>query len=157
MTSLIVPDKEQLQQWLDELGVDTYQCQDCAGLHLSEVEEQSGVINSRLFVEPFGLLLTTELELRTQAMLPLSADLGRLSMDYPLLKLFSDVVDEDVPILVAAAVLPTGAGINAAQLRQFLELAVPASVQLSAECLQRDYLFLTDDGAASARPRSSLH
>jgi len=64
MTSLHLPDTALLQQWLDEAGVEHYLCGQCDGLHLRPLQETPGVIDSRLFQEEFGLLLTTELELR---------------------------------------------------------------------------------------------
>lgn len=43
-------------------------------------------------MENDGIMFTTELEIRPTALLPLVADLGRLNMNYPALKVFVDVV-----------------------------------------------------------------
>lgn len=157
MSELMVPDRQQLRRWLEELGISFDQCSDCDGLHLTDIESQEGVVNSRVFIEPYGVLFTTELELRTWALVPLGAELGRLNMEYPTLKLFCDVVDEEVPILVAAAVLPTGVGIAVQQLAQFIEMGTAACLRLHEECRQVDYLYLTDAESAGPRPRGSLH
>ena len=97
-----------LKSWLDEMGSEFYVCRECDGLHLPALQDAAGVIDSRLFLEDYGLLLTTELEVRPAALLHVSADLGRLNMDYPTLKVFLDVVDEAVPQLVVGANLCLG-------------------------------------------------
>jgi hypothetical protein len=146
-TATDVPDKNLLEYWLRESGVDFYECHQCAGLHFRELQEVEGVVESRLFLEPYGLLLTTELEVRPMALMHISADLGRLNMDYPILKLFLDVVDDAVPQLAAAAVLQTGVGVTPEQFSQFTATTVEATRQLAQECKHLDYLYLADDAA----------
>jgi hypothetical protein len=156
MTSPQQPDRALLQRWLGEARVDHYLCNECEGLHLRALQELDGVIDSRLFLENYGLLLTTELELRPMALLPVAADLGRLNMDYPTLKLFVDVVDDATPQLVAAGTLPTAAGLTLKQFAHFVAATVAATRRLAAECLQQDYLFpAADDGGAM--PSNALH
>lgn len=138
---LAKPDRSQIQQWLNEAKVEHNDCGECEGLHLAALRSIEGVIDSRLFLERYGLLLTTELEVRPMALLPLSADLGRINMDYPILKVFLDVVDDATPQLVMAGVLPTEAGLNLAQCAHFMSTTMDSTRQLAAECLRLDYLF----------------
>ena len=135
-----------LQRWLEEARVTYYLCGQCDGLHISALQEVEGMIDSRLFLEPWGLLLTSELEIRPMALLPLAADLGRLNMDYPTLKLFQDVVDDATPQLVAAGTLPAGAGLTVEQVANFVSMTISATRQLADECLRLDYLFAQGDG-----------
>lgn len=135
------PDRTLLRQWLEKAHVEYSECGECEGLHLAALKSIEGVIDSRLFLERYGLLLTTELEIRPMALLPMSADLGRINMDYPILKIFLDVVDDATPQLVIAGVMQTQAGLTLEQTAQFISSCMDATRQLAAECLQLDYLF----------------
>jgi hypothetical protein len=149
------PDRALLQRWLDEAHVEHYLCNQCEGLHIRTLQDLDGVVDSRLFLESYGLLLTTELELRPMALLPAVADLGRLNMDYPILKIFTDVVDDATPQLVVAGSFPTSAGLTLKQFAHFVATTVAATRQLAAECLQLDYLFAAPE--SEAMPSNSLH
>lgn len=135
-----------LQRWLDDARVQYHLCGQCEGLHIATLQEIEGMIDSRVFLEPWGLLLTSELEIRPMALLPLAADLGRLNMDYPTLKLFQDVVDDATPQLVAAGTLTAGAGLTLEQVANFLSITIAATRQLAEECLRLDYLFAQGEG-----------
>ena len=150
------PDRELLKRWLGEARVQYSECGECEGLHLAALQGIEGVIDSRLFLERYGLLLTTELEIRPMALLPLSADLGRINMDYPILKVFLDVVDDATPQLVMAGMLPTQAGLTLAQCAHFISTTMDATRQLAAECLQLDYLFAEGDSRRGT-PSRALH
>ncbi|MCB1700977.1 MAG: YbjN domain-containing protein [Halioglobus sp.] len=148
MTSTRVPDKAQLQEWLDQAGTEHYLCGQCEGLHIRALQESPGVIDSRLFLEDYGLLLTTELEIRPGALLQVSAELGNLNMDYPTLKIFLDVVDEALPQLVVAGVCHPVAGLSPEQFNLFIQATVEATGHLAAACEQLAYLY----GAADQGP-----
>lgn len=141
MTSQSAPELSQLQEWLDLAGMEHYQCGHCEGVHLRALQDTTGVIDSRLFVEDYGLLLTTELEVRPGALLQVSADLGRLNMDYPILKVFLDVVDDAMPQLVVASTCHIAAGLSQDQFRHFVLTAVEATGQLALGCGHLNYLF----------------
>lgn len=141
VTSIQVPDKPLLQEWLDAAGTEYYMCGQCEGLHIPALRDAPGVIDSRLFLEEYGLLLTTELEVRPGALLLLSADMGRLNMDYPTLKIFLDVVDDALPQLVVAATCPAGAGLSRKQFNLFVATAIEAGGHLAQSCEQLNYLY----------------
>lgn len=149
-------EREQLEHWLNRAGIDHYLCDQCNGLHLSGLQELEGVVDSRVFIEPWGVLVSTELVIRPVAMLPLVADLGRLCMDYPTLKLFLDVVDDAMPQLVAGAMQLTGAGITEPQFKLFVATAMEDVRQLAAESHHLDYL-LPDENADQAPKQPRVH
>jgi hypothetical protein len=149
MLELQQPDRTLLQRWLKDARVEYELCPHCEGLHLINLRAVEGVIDSRLFLERYGLLLTTELEVRPMAVLPLSADLGRLNMDYPTVKIFLDIADDSVPQLVIAGVLPTAAGVTKEQLAAFVALTLEETRQAATDCLQLDYLFAEPEGGRS--------
>ena len=149
MAELVIPDLPLLQQWLTDSRISFEESAVGEGLHLPALRNVEGIIDSRIFVEGYGLLLTTELEVRPMAILPLSADMGRLNMDFPTLKVFLDVVDDTAPQLVAAGVLPTSAGLRPQQVASFIELTQEETRTLAAQCLQLDYLFAEPEGGRS--------
>jgi hypothetical protein len=150
------PNRELLERWLRESRVEFEDCGRCEGLHLPPLRSIEGVIDSRLFLERYGLLLTTELEIRPMAVLPLSADIGRLNMDYPTVKVFLDVADDAIPQLVIAGILPSGAGLTAEQCASFIALTLEETRQLAGDCLQLNYLFAEPEGGRPETTRS-LH
>mgnify|MGYP006422321135 CR=1 FL=1 len=156
MTGLKKPDRKQLEQWLADCHVAFDRCSECEGLHLAALQSVDGVIDSRVFLEHWGILFTTELEIRPMAMLAVCADLGRLNMNYPTLKVFLDIVDDATPQLVIAGTLPTGAGLNEAQCAAFISLTMESTRQLAAECLALDYLF-PEGESERAQPSHALH
>ncbi|MDJ0878189.1 MAG: YbjN domain-containing protein [Halieaceae bacterium] len=151
-----IPDRALLERWLRESHIDFEDCGRCEGLHLPPLRSVEGVIDSRLFLERYGLLLTTELEVRPMAVLPLSADMGRLNMDYPTVKVFLDVADDAIPQLVVAGVLPTSAGLTQEQVSAFVALTLEETRQLAADCRQLDYLFAEPEGGRTS-PSPALH
>jgi hypothetical protein len=156
MSDSAAPDQGQLEDWLNRAGIGFYLCDQCNGLHVSGVQELEGVADARVFIEPWGILFSTELVVRPIALFPLAADLGRLNIDYPTLKLFLDVVDDAMPQLVAGAMWLTGAGIDEAQFRLFMDTAVEAVRQLATESLHLDYLLL-EEGSEPAIKQPRVH
>src|SRR5690625_2370581 len=92
-----VPDHAQVAQWLQRAGIDFYQCDECHGLHLAQVQEEEAVSNAGLYVEPRSSVLSSEEVVRPMGLLRLRAELGRLNMDYPLLEPFLVATDDSMP------------------------------------------------------------
>ena len=137
---MIVPSFEVVMRWLSEGQIPHYLCDQCHGIHIVDVQSLDGVLESRLFVENEGLMFTTELEVRPVGLLPLVADLGRLNMSYPTLKIFVDVVDDNLPRLMVCNTLQLGAGLTPEQLQLFMSTAMTAMKQLYGECEPAGYL-----------------
>ncbi|HSB96551.1 MAG TPA: YbjN domain-containing protein [Spongiibacteraceae bacterium] len=152
MSDNMALDQGQLENWLNRAGISHYICDQCNGLHLSGLQELEGVVDSRLFIESWGILLSTELVIRPVALLPIVADLGRLNIDYPTLKLFLDIVDEAMPQLAVGATQLSGAGLNEAQFRLFITTTMEAVRQLASECDHLDYLLPDEDAEQNPRP-----
>ena len=157
MPELLKLDRALVEQWLEESRVVYEECGHCEGLHLSALKSIEGAIDSRLFLERFGLLLTTELEVRPMALFAVAADLGRLNMEFPTLKIFLDIVDDATPQLVIAGVLPASPGLTLQQFAAFVAMTMEATRQVAGECLRLDYLFPSGDGSAQGGAPSALH
>lgn len=156
MTNLQQPDRDLLERWLDDIHVDKYLCGECEGLHISAVHALEGVVNSRIYLEQGMVSFSTALIIRPTALLPLAADLGRLSMDYPTLKIFLDVVDDATPQLVISTHILTGARITPDQFATFVITTLDGTRMLAEECLQLNYLF-TDIDLLDMDHSPSLH
>jgi hypothetical protein len=156
MTNLQQPDRDLLERWLEELHVENYLCGECEGLHISAVHALEGVANSRIYLEQGMLSFSTALIIRPTALLPLAADLGRLNMDYPTLKIFLDVVDDATPQLIASTHILTDSRISADQFATFVITTLDGARMLAEECLQLNYLF-TDIDELDAPSTRSLH
>lgn len=136
---------ETAMRWLSAGYIDHYVCENCHGIHLSELQELEGVLESRLFVEQEGALLTTEIELRPTSLLVLMADLGRLNMNYPSLKVFVDIVDDNLPRLIVAHYLHTQAGLDEAPFIWIVQQTVMATQQLLFEVAELGFLMPDDE------------
>ena len=162
MNELVVPDMASLEAWVKQAGYGSWQCDQCHGLHIDVLQELDGIVDSRLFLEPFGLVFSTELDIRNSTLLAVSADLGRLNMTYPTMKLFLDVVDDGTPLLVISQSLLTAQGITYAQFVSYMESVLYAKQQVVAECGQLHYLFSGESSENSdvtdlRRENQSLH
>lgn len=159
MLSLVLPDADQVRAWLEQAGIKHYICDQCHGLHISEVQSREGVLDSRLFVEEDSLLLTTELELRPAAIFSAVAEMPRFNMSWPALKVFADVNDETLPRLVACDLLHGRQGVTFEQFVYFVQATVDASIQLLEECQRLNCLFWPDEEEADAKsqPLDALH
>jgi hypothetical protein len=156
MTNLQHPDRDLLERWLEDIHVENYLCGHCEGLHISALHALEGTVNSRIYLEESILFFSTALEIRPTALLPLAADLGRLNMEYPTLKIFPDVVDDNTPQLIVSASMLTNSRITADQFAEFVVNALEGTRLLAEECLQLNYLF-TDAEHDSQEGGRSLH
>lgn len=145
MLSLVIPDADQVGRWLRQAGIQHYICDQCHGLHISELQSRDGVIDSRLFVEDEGLLLSTELEIQPSRLFDVQAATPRMNMEFANLKVFLDVNDETLPRLVICDLLLGRAGVSFDQFLHFVQATVDATVQLLEECQQMNCLYLGDD------------
>lgn len=151
---MIVPSFEVVMRWLSQGQFPHYLCDQCHGIHVVDLQSLEGVLESRLFVENDGIMFTTELEIRPTALLPLVADLGRLNMNYPALKVFVDVVDDNLPRLMICDSLATAAGLTDEQLHLFMRTTIEATQRLYGECEQMGFLNPPDEAIP---PGSAMH
>ncbi len=135
-----------LKGWLNELVIEHYVCDHCHGLHLSHIQALEGVVESRLFVEEWGLLISTEFQIRSSAILLLASEMGVLNANYPTLKVFVDAADDNLVQLVAGATVFTGAGLSEAQFALFVTTSMEMMSQLGSELRQMNCLLVDDDG-----------
>lgn len=149
MLTVVTPDAAQVTRWLEQSNIQYYICDQCHGLHLSELQGREGVLDARLFVEEEGVLFSTELEIRPAAIFAVQAELTRLNMEFPSLKLFVDVDDESMPRLVACDLLLGRQGVTFDQFIFFVQVTLDATVQLLEDAQQANWLFPPDDDSTA--------
>lgn len=133
-----------VMRWLQSARIEHYVCDQCHGIHIVSLQSVDGVQESRVFVEEEGLLFSTELELRPSALLPMVADVGRLNMQYPSLKVFVDVTDDSLPRLVVGHTVFTKAGLSLEQFMLFVNSTIATTHEVVAECERLGYLNLPE-------------
>lgn len=152
---LIRPDAELVKQWLTNMGHDHYICGQCHGIHLGDFEDQDSAIETRVFIEENGILLTTEMAIRPSQLLTLTAELGPLNVEYPQLKIFTDIVDQDIPRLVVCDLMLTGQGITEDQFRFFVEVTMPTVKEVLDYC--QPYAMLDEFASMDPQVNSFTH
>lgn len=156
MLVLVVPDADQVERWLRQAGIQHYICEQCHGLHLSELQGREGVLDSRLFAEEDGILLSTEVEIRPGSLLAMLAELPRMNMAWPNLKIFVDVTDDSLPRLVACNLLLSRVGVTFEQFLHFVQINVDATAQWLDECQQLGCLYGPEEEVLTPA-RDALH
>lgn len=151
-------DAEQLspkvaKKWLGDLGMNYYTCDHCAGIHLTGLDGLEEQQECRVFVEEWGLLFSTEFQVRPTMLLPLIASLGQLNGNYPTLKLFMDVVDDAVPQLVAGATQLTGAGLSQPQFDLFIATCIEMTAGVFADLQDMGCLIENSDSSGGSEHR----
>lgn len=134
MEPIFVPDSEQVRRWLNEGSTTNFVCEHCDGLHLTDLQQLDGVLDSRIFVESDHLFISTELEIRPTALLPMTIELSRINIAFPHVKLFIEVTDESLPKLIIMDTLHTRAGVSFSQFRHFLLSTMETTRQLVSDC-----------------------
>lgn len=150
---LVVLSAEVAMRWLIAGHIDHYVCENCHGIHLSEIQGLDGVLESRLFVEHENAIVTTEVEIRPTGLLPLMAELGRLNMNYPNLKVFVDIIDDNLPRLIVAEYIHTQAGIEQHQFTWIMQQTMMSTHQLVQEITELGLLAVEEP----QKPRSAVH
>ncbi len=72
------------------------------------------------------------------------AELGRLNMQYPSLKVFLDIIDDNLPRLVVGHTVFTKAGLSVEQFLLFVESTIATTHEVVSECERLGFLNLPE-------------
>lgn len=89
MISLVVPTLDTLRQWLDDLGMNFFECDTCQALHLPHMQNFDGVYDAKIDLVDNTVLFSAMAEVRPSALLPLAADLSAINASSLTVKPFS--------------------------------------------------------------------
>ncbi|MGP3593156.1 YbjN domain-containing protein [Vagococcus sp. WN89Y] len=120
MDSLVVPVLDTLRQWLDELGINFFECDNCQALHLPHMQNFDGVFDAKIDLVNDIVLFTAMAEIRPTALLALAADLSAINASSLTVKAFIDIQDDNLPKLVVCQSFAAGAGLSFNQFAWFM-------------------------------------
>jgi hypothetical protein len=135
--------RDDIQEWLDQMNVDSSICPDCEGIHLPVWEERDGVLEARCFVEKDRVYLMTEIAIRPSAVLPLQGAVHFMNYDYGFLKVMIAMADHDVPRLLLTHAMPSK-HLVADQFQQWLKELFKEKEAVFKHLQEMDVI-LTDD------------
>ncbi len=121
MDSLVVPSLDTLRRWLDELGVNFFECDTCQALHLPHMQNFNGIFDAKIDLVDDVVLFSALAEVKPSALLALASDLSAINAGSLTVKAFLDVQDDNLPKLVVCQTLSTGAGVSRAQFSWFMQ------------------------------------
>ncbi|STL37031.1 TPR repeat-containing protein [Escherichia coli] len=79
MTSLVVPGLDTLRQWLDDLGMSFFECDNCQALHLPHMQNFDGVFDAKIDLIDNTILFSAMAEVPTFSRIAAGADLSAIN------------------------------------------------------------------------------
>lgn len=138
MTSLVVPGLDTLRQWLDDLGMSFFECDNCQALHLPHMQNFDGVFDAKIDLIDNTILFSAMAEVRPSAVLPLAADLSAINASSLTVKAFLDMQDDNLPKLVVCQSLSVMQGVTYEQFAWFVR---QSEEQISTQTHPIDLVF----------------
>ena len=120
MDSLVVPSLDTLRQWLDEMGMNFFECDTCQALHLPHMQNFEGVFDAKIDLIDNVVLFSALAEVKPSALLALGADLAAINASSLTVKAFLDMQDDNLPKLVVCQSLSAGVGVTFEQFAAFV-------------------------------------
>ena len=147
MTSLVVPGLDTLRQWLDDLGMSFFECDNCQALLLPHMQNFDGVFDAKIDLIDNTILFSAMAEVRPSAVLPLAADLSAINASSLTVKAFLDMQDDNLPKLVVCQSLFSGAGLSFKQFAWFMRLSEEQISMVMMEANAHHLLYSAEDDA----------
>jgi hypothetical protein len=159
MDSLVVPGLDTLRQWLDEVGINFFECDTCQALHLPHMQNFDGVFDAKIDLINDVILFTAMAEVKPSALLALAADLSAINASSLTVKAFIDIQDDNLPKLVVCQTLSVNVGVTIEQFAWFMQQSEEqiSMVILEARAHQLLYLPEEEEAAGGDESRNFLH
>ncbi|MGY6030238.1 YbjN domain-containing protein [Phytobacter sp. AG2a] len=159
MDSLVVPGLDTLRQWLDEVGINFFECDTCQALHLPHMQNFDGVFDAKIDLINDVLLFTAMAEVKPSALLALAADLSAINASSLTVKAFIDIQDDNLPKLVVCQTLSVNVGVTIEQFAWFMQQSEEqiSMVILEARAHQLLYIPEEEESASGDESRNFLH
>lgn len=145
MDSLVVPDLDTLRQWLDELGINFFECDTCQALHLPHMQNFDGIFDAKIDLVDNIVLFSALAEVKPSALLPLASDLSSINASSLTVKAFLDIQDDNLPKLVVCQSLSASVGVTRDQFEAFFRQSEEQISMVILEAGAHQLLFKTDD------------
>jgi len=147
MTSLVVPGLDTLRQWLDDLGMSFFECDNCQALHLPHMQNFDGVFDAKIDLIDNTILFSAMAEVRPSAVLPLAADLSAINASSLTVKAFLDMQDDNLPKLVVCQSLSASVGLTFPQFAAFIQQSEEQISMVMLEASAHHLLYNAEEGA----------
>ena len=132
MTSLVVPGLDTLRQWLDDLGMSFFECDNCQALHLPHMQNFDGVFDAKIDLIDNTILFS-------------AADLSAINASSLTGKAFLDMQDDNLPKLVVCQSLSVMQGVTYEQFAWFVRQSEEQISMVILEANAHQLLLPTDD------------
>lgn len=147
MTSLVVPGLDTLRQWLDDLGMSFFECDNCQALHLPHMQNFDGVFDAKIDLIDNTILFSAMAEVRPSAVLPLAADLSAINASSLTVKAFLDMQDDNLPKLVVCQSFNATVGLTFPQFAAFIQQSEEQISMVMLEASAHQLLYNAEEGA----------
>jgi len=148
--------RDHLETWLEDLTVRHYLCPNCEGIHLADLEEEVGVLESRIFLDEGLIIISTELPIRPSSVLPLHGSLNLVNFEHPLVKVTLNLNDDEIPRLVISGTLIAD-GLSASYFKTYLNAVTAGTLQVLQSACAMDVLFLDEPTSDTDGEGGALH
>ena len=145
MDSLVVPGLDTLRHWLDELGINFFECDSCQALHLPHMQNFDGIFDAKLDLVDNVVLFSALAEVKPSALLALAADLSAINASSLTVKAFIDVQDDNLPKLVVCQSLAVNVGVTREQFAWFFRQSEEQISMVILEAFAQQLLYKGDD------------
>ncbi|KAA9001058.1 YbjN domain-containing protein [Affinibrenneria salicis] len=156
MDSLIVPDLERLRRWLDQLGIQFFECDACQALHLPHMQNFNGVYDAKVDLVDNVILFSALAEVKPTALIPLVGDLSQINASSLTVKAFIDIQDDNLPKLIVCQTLTIAVGVTLEQFRFFMQQAEEQISMIILEAGANNLLYAGDEEETSAAGPDAL-
>lgn len=145
MDSLVVPSLDILRRWLDENGVNFFECDTCQALHLPHMQNFDGVYDAKIDLLDNIILFSALAEVKPSALLPLAADLSAINASSLTVKAFLDIQDDNLPKLVVCQSLNASVGITREQFAAFIKQSEEQISMVILEACANQLLYVAEE------------
>ncbi|NDJ58324.1 YbjN domain-containing protein [Enterobacteriaceae bacterium 4M9] len=149
MGTTVIPTLDTLRHWLDDLGVNFFECDTCQALHLPHMQNFEGVFDAKIDLVDNVILFSALAEVKPSALLPLSADLSSINASSLTVKAFLDIQDDNMPRLVVCQSFSVGAGITSEQFTWFIRQSEEQISMVILEAGAHQMLYTAEDDERS--------
>ncbi|MGU0160780.1 YbjN domain-containing protein [Escherichia coli] len=154
MTSLVVPGLDTLRQWLDDLGMSFFECDNCQALHLPHMQNFDGVFDAKINLIDNTILFSAMAEVRPSAVLPLAAGLSAINASSLTVKAFLICRMIISPKLVVCQSLSVMQGVTYEQFAWFVRQSEEQISMVILEANAHQLLLPTDDEGKTTLPKT---
>ncbi|MDF7669649.1 hypothetical protein PT276_00270 [Orbaceae bacterium ESL0721] len=145
---LIIPDLSTISNWLDKMGIESYQCGYCDALHIAYLRNSADIFDAKLDLIDGVISFSIIVEVKPSTVISLQAELSQINASSHFVKIFLDVPDEVYPKMIFRHVLGSSVGIAETQFMLFFTETEKEVLHIINELNSHDVLLSQEDFAS---------